>query len=230
MVPDFEYFIYFEYIRRGAHSLGGLFYFCIPVGLIILLLYYKVWRYLIADLCPDHIRNRLLKINEQEFKFFPVKRFFIICLSLIVGAILHNAWDLISHNFGLGPKIFPWLLERIPYLHLHWWALFYGLGSLVGMILLMAAVLVKLATVKPVTNPPSRIIPNKQVTAGIILFGIVFAIAFGLSAPQYGDYHISRTVAHIGLGVINYTIISVTLIGIWHRLKPVIDDLMPDFN
>lgn len=230
MVPDFEYFIYFEYIRHGAHSFLGLFYFCVPVGLLILFLYYKVWRYLIADFCPDHIRNRLLRINEQDFKFFPVKRLALICLSLIVGAILHDAWDLISHNFGLGPKMFPWLLERIPYLHLHWWSLFYALGSFIGMILLMAAVLVKLATVQPVTTPPSRIIPNKQFTTGIILFGIIFSIVFGLNAPQYEDYYFSRTVAHIGLGVINYTIIAITLLGIWRRFKPSIDNLLPDFN
>lgn len=230
MVPDFEYFIYFDYVRRGAHSLGGLFYFCVPVGLIILLLYYKIWRYLVADLCPDYIRNRLLNLNKQDFIFFPFKRFLIICLSLFLGAVLHGAWDLISHNFGLGPEMFPWLLDRVPYLHMHWWALFYAMGTLLGMILLMAAALVRIANTQPVINPPLRILPGKRVIAGTLIGGVIFAVIFGLKAPQYEDYHLSRTVAYFGLGVINYTMISFTIIGIWRRLKPAIDNLLPDIG
>ena len=228
MVPDFEYFIYFDYIRRGAHSIYGLFYFCIPIGLIILFLYYNVWRYIIADLCPDFIRNRLLTLNQDKYSFMPIKRFAIITISIIIGAILHDAWDMISHNFGRGTKLFPWLLDNVPYLHIQWWALFYALGTIVGMFMLMVALVVKLANTQPATNITPRVLPNKAATIAIIVIGIIFSIAFAWRVPKYQNYQVVRNLAFFVLGTINYSIIAISLTGIWHRLKSSDSDYLPD--
>ncbi len=219
MVPDFEYFIFFDYIRRGAHSIGGLFYFCVPVGLVILFLYYKVWRYLIADLSPDFIRDRLLTLNKKPYAFFPVKRLGVIILSIIIGAILHDAWDLLSHGFGRGPQIFPWLLQKVPFLHIHWWALFYAVGTAGGLFAVMAALLVYLANTKPEKERSARILPNLPSIIIIGLTGMIFSIVFALKMPQYHDYQAARILAFFVLGVICYSIVTITVVGIWRQFK-----------
>src|SRR5215210_2636523 len=40
--PDFEYFIRMQKLSLYSHSLGGLFFFDLPVGLVLTFIYYKI--------------------------------------------------------------------------------------------------------------------------------------------------------------------------------------------
>jgi hypothetical protein len=100
MVPDLAYFVHFKGFNRDlGHSIQGLFTFCLPVGLVILLVFHKfVKRPLFAMLPPPH-QQRLL----PYLKSLPLKSWqFIIrsLLSLGVGTLSHLAWDSFTHNHG----------------------------------------------------------------------------------------------------------------------------------
>jgi hypothetical protein len=100
MVPDLAYFVHLEgFNRELGHSIRGLFTFCLPVGLIIFLVFQKfVKRPLFALLPPSH-QQRLLPYLQG----FPLKSWQFIIRSLVslgVGTLSHLAWDSFTHNRG----------------------------------------------------------------------------------------------------------------------------------
>lgn len=143
MSPDFEYIIMHGFGRAGSHTLPGLFYFCLPAGLILLYLYHYLWLPVIIDHCPKPVRLRLVASNRTPFRFGPLPHFMNIVFSLLLGAALHLGVDLLSHGHGESVKMFPWLLQKVPGLPmLHWWAFLHGLGSVLGLGILGVALLV----------------------------------------------------------------------------------------
>jgi len=136
---------------------------------------------------------------------------------------------MISHNFGHGVQIWPWLLNNVPMLPVQWWALFYALGTIVGMFLLIVALTIRLSKVTPEQHAPPRILPNRPTLAFIIVAGIIFSCAFVWSATCPACHNIQR-LAFFVLGIINYSIIALTFIGVWHRLKSSGKNYLADFG
>lgn len=100
MVPDLSYFVHLKGFNRDlGHSILGLFTFCLPVGIVILLVFQKfVKRPLFALLPPSH-QQRLLPYLQG----FPLKSWQIMIrslLSLAIGTLSHLAWDSFTHNNG----------------------------------------------------------------------------------------------------------------------------------
>jgi hypothetical protein len=100
MVPDLAYFVHFKGFNRDlGHSIQGLFIFCLPVGLVILLVFHKfVKRPLFALLPPFHQRRLLPYLEGLPLKSW---RFIIrSLLSLAIGTLSHLAWDSFTHDDG----------------------------------------------------------------------------------------------------------------------------------
>jgi hypothetical protein len=100
MVPDLAYFVHLEGFNRGlGHSIQGLFTFCLPVGLVILLVFHKfVKRPLFALLPPSHQRRLLPYLQDFPFKSWQIM--IRSLLSLAIGTLSHLAWDSFTHNHG----------------------------------------------------------------------------------------------------------------------------------
>jgi hypothetical protein len=100
MVPDLAYFVYLEGFNRDlGHSIQGLFTFCLPIGLAILLVFHKfVKRPLFALLPPSHQRRLFPYLQDFPFKSWQ----FIIrsLVSLEIGTLSHLAWDSFTHDDG----------------------------------------------------------------------------------------------------------------------------------
>jgi hypothetical protein len=100
MVPDLAYFVPLKGFNRDlGHSIQGFFTFCLPVGLVILLVFHKfVKRPLFALLPPSHQRRLLPYLQD-----FPLKSWRLMIrslLSLAIGTLSHLAWDSFTHNHG----------------------------------------------------------------------------------------------------------------------------------
>lgn len=108
MMPDFEFFLRLSDGRTIGHTLGGLFLFCLPVGLIVLFVFHKLIKFPLLSLVPHNHQIRLYPIARQ-FRFFPLRRFISIVLSLIVGVMTHLIGDAFTHADG-------WFVEHIPLL------------------------------------------------------------------------------------------------------------------
>jgi len=93
LAPDFSYFLPFPIRRSQSHSLGGLFWFCLPVGFVAYAAFHRLLARPVVDLLPGPLRMRLLPVLEVRSNA-PWRA---VLVSLVVGAMTHIAWDAFTH-------------------------------------------------------------------------------------------------------------------------------------
>ncbi len=111
MVPDLAHFVPIGLMRDESHSLAGLFWYCLPVGVVA----YAIWQSLLRPfgiaLAPAAIRQRLRPAPRAG----PSKqRALAVAVSILVGAAGHLAWDSFTHASGAVVQAFPLLETRVP--------------------------------------------------------------------------------------------------------------------
>jgi hypothetical protein len=90
IAPDLWYFAPLVH-RQDSHSIGGLFWFCLPAGLAAYLLFHLVFKQpLVALLSP-----RLASFSPPGL---PREPWYAVMASLLVGAITHLVWDALTHS------------------------------------------------------------------------------------------------------------------------------------
>lgn len=77
-----------------SHSLPGVVFFCLPVGILLLALFFMLRRPLTAML-PNPHREALLPLCETR------RESLLACgISLLLGILLHLGWDSFTHDHG----------------------------------------------------------------------------------------------------------------------------------
>lgn len=105
MTPDFNYFILEQ--KMDAHTIPGVFTFCLPLGLILYFVFHLLLKYPIIDLFPKRHAG-FLTIHAQHSKPGSLKQFPLLLLALCIGAFSHLFWDSFTHFNG-------WFV-----VHAHW--------------------------------------------------------------------------------------------------------------
>jgi hypothetical protein len=111
MMPDLPYFIPRIHRDHFAHTATGIAFFCLPVGLVILWIFHGFLKMPLVSLFPRRVQARLMPVADG-FAFRPWRRSILIVLSLLIGALTHVAWDLITHSNGWAVQHFS--LFRLP--------------------------------------------------------------------------------------------------------------------
>jgi membrane-bound metal-dependent hydrolase YbcI (DUF457 family) len=93
MTPDFSYFLPFPISRSQSHSIAGLFWFCVPVGLVAYVAFHRLLARPLIDLLPEPLRMRLLPVIDAHVD----APWSAVIVSLFVGAATHIAWDAFTH-------------------------------------------------------------------------------------------------------------------------------------
>ena len=90
IAPDFWYFV--PFVERGeSHSIAGLAWFCLPLGLLLYALFHLLLKQpLIALLSP-----RLRAFTPPRL---PAAPWSAVIVSLLAGAVTHLAWDVLTHS------------------------------------------------------------------------------------------------------------------------------------
>jgi hypothetical protein len=116
MVSDLPHYIHltrFIHLPSGkhfAHTFAGVFLFCIPVGMFVLWVFHIVLKPPLLSLLPVNQQERLAPI-ATKFRFGPLRQFFLIILSLVLGALTHLVWDSFTHVHG-------WPVQHFSILHM----------------------------------------------------------------------------------------------------------------
>ena len=96
VVPDLWYFAPLA-DRADTHSLAGLFWFCLPVGLAVYALFHLFLKQpLIALLSPQ--------LGSFTAAGLPSLPWYAVSVSLVTGSLTHIAWDALAHS-----ESHPWL-------------------------------------------------------------------------------------------------------------------------
>jgi hypothetical protein len=111
MAPDFAFLFPMGVMRAESHSLGGLFWYCLPVGLICYLLYHLLMKRPIIHLLPPASFARLARYATSDWAL-RADTLLPVLVSILVGAITHLAWDSFTHRGS-------WGVRHMAFLQLH---------------------------------------------------------------------------------------------------------------
>lgn len=98
MAPDFPYFLHLSTHYQYGHTWPGLFWFCLPAGLVVLWLFHALLKLPLLALLPSSHQARLMA--TCDFRFGPARQFALIVLALLLGAVTHLVWDSFTHAGG----------------------------------------------------------------------------------------------------------------------------------
>lgn len=92
--------------RAHSHSLPGLFWFSLPLGLALYLLFHLLLKHALVDLLPRSAAARLGCCLEED-RLLPRAGWFAVLVSLALGVASHLAWDAFTHADGWAVESFP---------------------------------------------------------------------------------------------------------------------------
>ncbi len=143
MSPDFEYFFRMRMQGTYAHTLQGMVVFCLPVGILLTFLFHNVARNGLIENLPSFLRRRFLRFTSFDWSGYFWKRWFIVGLSVLVGASTHLFWDGFTHEHGYFVSAFPELATNVSlgFLEIELYRVVQHLSTLIGGMVIVTAIL-----------------------------------------------------------------------------------------
>lgn len=100
ITPDFEYFLRMQVKGMHGHTLAGLLYFNLPMGMLLLLAFHQVAKRPLIDHLPGWVQGRLLPLRHFDFLPYLRQRYLAVLRCLLLGSVSHLLWDSFTHNNG----------------------------------------------------------------------------------------------------------------------------------
>lgn len=111
VAPDFEYFLRVSVYSDYSHTISGIFWFNLPLALILAWLYHEIVRNPLIGSLPRFFRLRLQAFSDFSWKRYVSKNWGIVLISVVIGAASHIVWDSFTHEGGYFTKIIPTLAK-----------------------------------------------------------------------------------------------------------------------
>jgi len=100
IVPDFEYFIRMDGKSFYSHTIAGLFWFDLPLALLLCFIYHQVVRNPLFDNLPWFLNKRMVNFKDFKWTDYFSKNFWVVAVSILIGASSHLLWDSFTHDDG----------------------------------------------------------------------------------------------------------------------------------
>ena len=111
VAPDIGYYVGRFDLAVIAHTTLGLLILCLPTGLILYVLVRLLHRP-VASLLPEPHRSALLSMAQVP-RLIALPILGVVAVSIIIGAMTHNAWDSFTHPTGYMVSKLPLLRESV---------------------------------------------------------------------------------------------------------------------
>jgi Domain of unknown function (DUF4184) len=226
MAPDFQSLAHLSSQRTFGHTVPGVFLFCLPVTLAVLVVWHRLVKRPLASLLPARF-GPIAAVADRPFAFGPGSRFLAICGAALLGSFSHILWDGFTHSNGF-------FVEHVHLLHrsIHWhrWrvydALQYGC-SLAALVYLgvwlhrwmqAQAQAPAAPVVAPVAPAPPRI--RRTALGAIGAVSLAAGIGNALRALAGGEHRMT-IVAHGALGLMAGWMVAVLVAGALLRRRHV---------
>ncbi|MFV0538344.1 MAG: DUF4184 family protein [Dysgonomonas sp.] len=109
MIPDFEYFIRMKPHSDYSHTLGGIFWFSLPLALVVSFIFHLIVRNTLYDNLPAFFKSRFVIFKQFDWISYFKKNWITVIISILIGIITHLFWDSFTHNGA-------YFVQRIPFL------------------------------------------------------------------------------------------------------------------
>ena len=209
ITPDFEYFLRMRIQSSYSHTIGGLFWFDLPLGLLLAFVFHNIVRNKFFENLPTILESRLSIFKKFDWNEYFKKNWFVVIVSLLIGAFSHIFWDSFTHDQGYFVKIIPTLTKPVDILgrQIPILKILQHSSSLIGGLLIVFAIL-KLKVDQNAKGQMS--LKYWSVLIGLTLTILAFRVLIGLDLKAYG---------HIIVSGISAGLISLILTSMLTRQK-----------
>lgn len=113
LTPDFEYFLRMRIKSNYSHTLDGLFWFDLPLGLLLAFLFHDIVRNSLFENLPTFFKSRFSAFRQFDWNGHFKKNWFVVVISILIGASSHILWDSFTHENGYFVQTIPTLSNTI---------------------------------------------------------------------------------------------------------------------
>lgn len=138
MTPDFEYFGRMGVKSTYSHTLSGLFWFDLPLGLLLTFIYHQIVRDQLITNLPAFLNNRLNVYKDFNWLAYFKRYWLIVIISVLLGTASHLFWDDFTHPTGYFVERSHWLRRGIFWkgMQLPYYAMLQHISTIVGGIIM----------------------------------------------------------------------------------------------
>ncbi|MCJ8165602.1 DUF4184 family protein [Pontibacter sp. E15-1] len=185
VAPDFEKFISMSADDPYSHTWRSIFYFNLPIGLLLAFVFHILVRDALINNLPGYLHRRLSRFRDFDWVAYFKQHYPVVILSILLGAASHIFWDSFTHKEGRAVGWLPFLLNgtRIRGEEYYFYGVLQMLSSLVGAVVVLFAIL-KLPPA-PSLPPERSILPYWLTVTGIAV--TVVALKVWLGDPDHRD-------------------------------------------
>lgn len=190
MTPDFEYFIRMKIQSNYSHTIAGIFWFDLPLALLLSFIFHNIVKDPLFDNLPNTIKSRFIFFKTFKWNDYFKQNWIVVIVSILIGTASHLLWDSFTHDHGYFVTHVPELQEsilifnkKVPCLKVAQHS-----SSFIGGVIILFTIyqLPKNSTYKNSTNKLYWIL---VLLISVVILSIRFAI--GLSLKQYGHIIVS---------------------------------------
>jgi hypothetical protein len=201
LTPDFEYFLRMRIRSDYSHTIDGLFWFDLPLGLLLAFIFHKIVRDKLFDNLPTVLKSRFSTFKEFDWKRHFKQNWLVVTISILIGAASHIFWDSFTHDHGYFVQTIPALQNSVDFLgrQIPILKILQHSSTLLGG-LVIAFTIYKLPTNK--TENENINLKYWTILAGLTLTIIIVRLLSGLDFKQYGNVIVTA----ISAGLISLTL------------------------
>lgn len=100
ITPDFEYFIRMKIYSSVSHTWIGMFWFDLPLAILLSLIFHLVVRNSLFEHLPNVLRTRVYQFKNSNWIYYLKNNFLVFIISALVGIASHIFWDSFTHSDG----------------------------------------------------------------------------------------------------------------------------------
>jgi hypothetical protein len=218
MTPDFEKFIRMSEFDPNSHTWRSIFYFNLPLGLLLSFAFHTLVRDTLILHLPQALRQRFSQFVGFDWKAYCKKHYAIVLLSLLLGTVSHLVWDSFTHPEGRGVRYFPFLLQQAfgGALKMKLFSFFQKTGSVVGALVMVYYILHLRRNQQPAVE--SKQVPFWSVVSLVTLGVILLRLLLEESVRLENLYHLTIILISGGLTSL---ILSPVILSVWKSVKTV---------
>jgi hypothetical protein len=201
LTPDFEYFLRMRIKSDFSHTIDGLFWFDLPLGLLLAFLFHNIIRDRLFDNLPTFLKSRFSTFKNFDWNRQFKQNWLVVTISFLIGAASHIFWDSFTHDHGYFVQTIPALQNSVDFLgrEIQILKILQHSSTLLGG-LVIAFAIYKLPTNK--TENENINLKYWIILAGLTLTIISIRLLSGLDFKQYGNLIVTA----ISAGLISLTI------------------------
>lgn len=201
LTPDFEYFLRMRIKSNYSHTSDGLFWFDLPLGLLLAFIFHNIVRNSLVDNLPTILKSRFSTFRPFDWNGHFKRNWVVVIFSILIGASSHILWDSFTHDQGYFVQTIPALQNSVDFLgrQIPIIKILQHSSTLIGGFVIAFAIY-KLPTNK--TDNKNTSLKYWIILAGLTLTIISIRFLSGLDFKQYGNVIVTA----ISAGLISLTI------------------------